>query len=588
MASNGSQNLANLRHSCAHLLAAAVLELWPNAKPTIGPAIENGFYYDFDFGKTKISEEDLQKIQATMGDVLLRWEKNWKGFERTVVSARAARKKFKNNPYKLELIDEHEKKGETITLYKSGDFVDLCRGGHIDTLETIRHYKLTSIAGAYWRGSEKNPMLTRIYGTCFPTQKELDDYLEKVEEAKKNDHRKIGQELELFTISDEIGQGLILWLPRGTIIKEELEKFAKETEAKEGYQRVSTPHIAKESLYHLSGHLPYYAQSMYPPMKADEGNYYLKPMNCPFTHLIYKFKKHAYKQLPIRYAELGTVYRYEKSGELMGLLRVRGMTQNDAHIYCTEEQVIEELVKVMNLHSYYYDIFGLKNYYIELALPDLEKKKEKYFNDPTSWEKAISLLKAAAKKTGVEVIEKEGEAAFYGPKFDFNIKSVTGKEFGASTNQLDFGSGKRFHLTYVAKDGKEKIVPYIIHRAPLGSDERFIGFLIEHFGGTFPVWLSPIQVIVLPISDKFIDYAKKVKDALGKTDIRVDIDERNETLQAKIRDATLQKVPYLVIVGAREQGSGKVAIRTREGKDLGQMPINQFINKITEEIENKS
>ncbi len=578
------QNLDNIRHSCAHLLAAAVKQLWPGTQNAIGPSIDNGFYQDFDFGDRKITEDDLTKIEGKMRELL----KGWGAFEVKEVSVEEAKKDFSDNPYKLELIEEFGKEGKTITENDPGNFLDLCRGGHSeDPQKEMQHFKLLSIAGAYWRGSEKNKMLTRIYGTCLASQKELDDHLNMLEEAKKHDHRKIGQELDLFTFADEVGPGLPLWMPKGTIIKDALEQFAKDTERKDGYQRVSTPHIAKEELYLTSGHLPYYADDMYPPMKSEDGNYYLKPMNCPHMHLIYKAKQHSYREFPIRYAEFGTVYRWEDSGTLMGLLRVRGQTQNDAHIYCTEEDVMEELLKVMNLHTYYYDLFGIKDYYIELALPDFKMKKDKYFDNPEAWEKSISILREAAKQAGVKVVENVGGAAFYGPKFDFNIKSAIGKEFGASTSQLDFGSGKNFNLTYTDKDGGEKVIPYIIHRAPLGSDERFIGFLIEHYGGAFPTWLSPVQVMIVPITERNNEYGQKVLEQLKNSNIRVELDARAETMQAKIRDAQMQKIPYMLIVGDREASENKVAVRTRDGKNLGALSIEQFSSKINEDIERK-
>lgn len=582
---DNKEKLNSIRHSCAHLLAAAVKQLYLGAQNAIGPSIDNGFYQDFDMRDFKISEEDLPKIEGKMHELL----KVWRKFEVKEVPVEQARKDFADNPYKLELIEEFAKEGKTITENDPGNFLDLCKGGHSeDPQKQIQYFKLLSIAGAYWRGSEKNKMLTRIYGTCFPTQEELDEHLKMLEEAKKRDHRKIGQELELFTISDEIGSGLILWLPKGTILKEELENFGKETENKEGYMRVSTPHIAKEQLYLTSGHLPYYADDMYPPMKGEDGNYYLKPMNCPHMHIIYKAKKHSYREFPVRYAEYGTVYRWEESGTLTGLLRVRGMTQNDAHIYCTEENVIDELLKVMQLHSYYYDLFGIKDYYVELALPDFKKKKDKYFDNSKAWEKSVAILREAAKKANIKVVENEGGAAFYGPKFDFNIKSAVGREFGASTNQLDFGSGERFGLIFTDRDGSEETVPYIIHRAPLGSSERFIGFLIEHYGGAFPTWLAPVQVVIIPISEKNNGYARQVADTLIHESIRVEVDNRAETMQSKIRDAQVQKIPYMLIVGGREESENKVAVRTRAGEDLGGMQIDEFSDKIKREIEVKS
>ncbi len=577
--------LEHLRHSCAHLLAAAVLELYPDAKRTIGPAIENGFYYDFEFS-SPITEADLPKIEEKMHQLV----RDWKGFEREEVSAEEAKERYEDNPYKVELINEFSGEGQTLTFYKSGNYEDLCRGGHIeDPQKELKAFKLLSIAGAYWRGNEKNKMLTRIYGTAFPTQEELDNYLAAVEEAKKRDHRKIGQDLELFTFSEEIGPGLALWLPKGTIVKDELERLGKETEYKYGYQRVSTPHIAKDSLYYLSGHLPYYAEDMYPPMKSEEGNYYLKPMNCPHMHMIYKFRPRSYREFPIKYAEFGTVYRYEDSGTLMGLMRVRGHTQNDAHIYCAnEEQAIKELVEVMKLHEYYFEIFGIKDFYIELALPDFDKKKDKYFDNPEAWERSVNVLKEAAKQSGVEVVEDVGGAAFYGPKFDFNIKSATGRRFSITTNQLDFGSGERFKLKFADQDGTEKTVPYIIHRAPLGSDERFLGFLIEHFAGAFPTWMAPSQVMIVPITDANVEYGQKLMEQLKEAGIRVEMDTRSEKMQGKIRDATLQKIPYMAIIGKREEEEGKVAVRTRSGEDLGAITIEDFLTKLNTEIESRS
>lgn len=584
MKKDNQEYLNKLRHSAAHLLAAAVLRLWPDAKPTIGPAIEDGFYYDFDFGKTKISEADLSQIEKEMQKVV----KNWEDFQRVEVSADEARKRYKDNQYKLELIDEFEEKGEVISLYKAGDFVDLCRGGHIEHPDQdIRHFKLLSVAGAYWRGNEKNPMLTRIYGTIWPTKKELEEYLKNLKEAKKRDHRKIGREFELFMFSDQVGPGLPLWLPKGAIIREELEKFGKEVESQHGYQRVSTPHLGKEILYLTSGHLPYYAEDMFPPMEYENERYYVKPMNCPHMHMIYKFRPRSYKELPLRLAEFGTVYRHEDSGTLFGLMRVRGHTTNDAHIYCTEEQVVDELVDVIKLHQFYYELFEIKDYYVELALPDFKKKKDKYFDDPKAWEEATELLRRAAKLSGIRTVEQEGTAAFYGPKFDFNVKSAIGREFGASTNQLDFGSGKRFNLTYIDSDGKGKIIPYIIHRAPLGSDERFIGFLIEHYGGAFPVWLAPVQAVVLPITDRNVEYAKVVSGKLKVESLRAELDDRSETLQARIRDAQLQKVPYMLVVGDEEEKEGTVSLRLRTQVNLGNIALEEFIKRARGAIADK-
>lgn len=579
-----SNNLDNLRHSTSHLLAAAVVSLFPEAKPSFGPPIDDGFYYDFDFGKKKISEDDLEKIENKMHDIV----KSWTSFEKEDVTAAEAKKRFKDNPYKIELIDEFSKKGEKITLYKSGDFVDLCRGGHIENpKDNIKHFKLLSIAGAYWRGDEKNPMLTRIYGTVFPTQQELEEYMKMVEEAKERDHRKIGKELNLFTISEEVGPGLILWLPNGNIIKEEIENWAKKTEDKWGYKRVTTPNITKSGLYFTSGHLPYYKDDMYPPMTLDNGEeYYLKPMNCPHHHMIYASQMRSYKDLPLRLAEYGTCYRYEASGELFGLMRVRGFAQNDAHIYCTEKQAVDEFVDVMKLHEYYYKALGINDYHLVLSLRD-PKNKKKYHGDEKMWEKAEKLLREACKKVDIPMVEDVGSAAFYGPKIDFVIKSSIGREFAISTNQIDLYMGKRFGLKYIDSSGKAK-TPVIIHRAPLGSHERFVGFLIEHFAGAFPVWLSPLQVKILPISEKHNKYADTLLTKLNDMGIRAGVDDRSETLQSKIRNAQLEKVPYMFIVGDREEKDKKVAVRLRSEKDLGPQDFNEFSKKILKNIEGKS
>lgn len=582
------EKLHNMRHSCSHLLAAAVLELYPDTKVTIGPPVENGFYYDFDF-KNPISEDYLPKIEGKMRELL----KGWNSFERIEKSADEAKEEYKHNPYKRELIEELEKKGEKITFYKSGNFVDLCRGGHVENpSKEIGAFKLLSLAGAYWRADKNNQMLTRIYGTCFPTQKELDNYINMLEEAKKRDHRKIGEILELFTISEEVGQGLILWLPKGNIIKEELEKWDKQVEREWGYQRVTTPHITKSRLYYTSGHLPYYKNDMYPPMKVNENEeYFLKPMNCPHHHMIYKSKPRSYRDLPFRLAEFGTCYRYESSGELFGLMRVRGFTQNDSHIYCTIEQAVDEFLNVMKLHEYLYKVLGIKEYHLELGLRD-PNNQDKYHGNAQMWKQAEELMREAVMKTDIRMVEKVGSAAFYGPKIDFIIHSSIGREFAISTNQLDLYMGPRFNLKYTDKDGQEK-VPAIIHRAPLGSDERFIGFLIEHYAGLFPTWLSPVQVEVIPISEKNNEYSKKVNSELVNAGIRSELNDKNDTMQAKIREATLQKIPYMCIIGDREeQSSGSsnknlVSVRERSGKNMGQIKLAEFIVTIKKEIENR-
>ena len=566
------------------MLAAAVMELWPNTKRAIGPAIENGFYYDFDFGNVKISKDDLPKIEETMRQIVKSWDK----FIRVEILWKDAQKMYSDNPYKLELIQEFNKSGKKLTLYQSGDYSDLCRGGHIENpAEELKHFKLLSAAGAYWRGSEKNKMLTRIYGTAWPTKEELDKYLRQQEEVKKRDHRKIGKELELFTISEEVGPGLVLWLPKGNIVKEELEKWAKETEEKWGYQRVTTPNITKAGLFYTSGHLPYYKGDMYPPMKLDDGEeYYLKPMNCPHHHMIYAAKPRSYRDLPLRLAEYGTVYRYESSGELFGLMRVRGMAQNDAHIYCTQEQAVDEFVDVMKLHEYYYRTLGITEYHLELALRD-PKNKTKYHGDSEMWKLAEKLMRQAVAKVKIKMVEEEGSAAFYGPKIDFIVHSSVGRQFAVSTNQIDLYMGKRFNLKYTDASGKEQ-TPVIIHRAPLGSHERFIGFLIEHFGGAFPTWLAPVQAEIIPVSEKSLGYARKVAVKLSENSIRNHVDESGETVGKKIRETEKQKVTYMLIVGPKEEQNESVSVRARGEVEIGPMPLGKFIDSISKEISSKS
>ena len=576
--------LDSLRHSTAHLLAAAILELYPTAKRTIGPSIENGFYYDFDFGDTKISEEDFPAIESKMKDLI----KSWKGFEKLNVTIDEAKDYYKDNEYKVELIEEFSEEGKDLTFYNSGDYSDLCRGGHVEHPNSeIKHFKLLSIAGAYWRGSEKNKMLTRIYGTCFSTKVELDEYLTNLELAKKYDHRKLGQELELFTISEKVGQGLVLWMPKGNVIKEQIENWAKKTEEEWGYKRVTTPSITKSGLFHTSGHLPYYKDDMYPPMKLDdsEEEYFLKPMNCPHHHTIFDATQHSYRDLPLRLAEYGNCYRYESSGELFGLMRVRGFAQNDAHIYCTEEQAVEEFVNVMKLHEYYYKTLGITNYHLELALRDPNNTK-KYHGNEEMWAKAEKLMREAVKQVDIPMVEEIGSAAFYGPKIDFIIHSKIGREFAISTNQIDLFMGERFGLKYTDKDGKEK-TPVIIHRAPLGSHERFIGFLIEHFGGSFPTWLSPVQVKVLPISEKHLDYANEVLKELKANGIRVELDERAETLGNKIRNAQNEKVPYMLIMGDKEIENNEISVRNRAGESKN-YKLSEFTEIVKKEIDNKT
>ncbi|MBU6390284.1 threonine--tRNA ligase, partial [Patescibacteria group bacterium] len=504
-------SLEHKRHSLAHLLAAAVLELHPDALPTIGPAIDNGFYYDFD--KLSISEDDLPTIEKKMREIL----KTWNNFSGKEVKEKEAREFFKANPYKLELIDEIIGNKEKITFYTADSFTDLCRGGHAENpAKDIKpgSWKLERLAGAYWRGDEKNKMLTRIYGLAFETKEELAAYEKQMEEAKKRDHRKLGKELELFTFDDDVGPGLPLWLPNGTILTEELEKLAKETETAEGYKRVRTPHIAKESMYLTSGHLPYYQETMFPPMEYEGGKYYLKAMNCPHHHKIFAAKPRTYKELPLRLAEYGTCYRHEKSGELFGLMRVRMLSMNDAHIYCTEEQFADEFRAVNDIYLKYFKIFGIGKYVMRFSTHDPKKLGEKYTNEPALWKKTEDMVRRVLIDSKIPYIEVANEAAFYGPKIDVQVWSAIGREFTLATNQVDFAVPKRFGLSYTGKDGKAE-TPLCIHRAPLGTHERFVGFLIEHYGGNFPLWLAPVQVKVVPVTEKNNTAAERAAAALS-------------------------------------------------------------------------
>ncbi|MFY9463412.1 MAG: threonine--tRNA ligase, partial [Candidatus Sungiibacteriota bacterium] len=569
--------------------AMAVLKKFPKAQLGIGPTIEHGFYYDFKL-PTPLTPEDLPEIEKNMRTIIAQ---NLL-FAGEKITPQKARTLFADQSFKLDLIKEFAKEKKQLTIYHTGTpirnekpttynlqtttyFTDLCRGGHAKNTSEINPdaFKLTHIAGAYWRGSEKNPQLTRIYGVAFATKDELEKHLWQEEEAKKRDHRVLGERLRLFTFAPEVGPGLPLWLPAGTALRDAIEERAKKIERAHGYQRVTTPHIAKEDLFRMSGHIPYYADSMYPPMKLDDGNYYLKAMNCPHTHMIYRAEPHSYRELPIRYAEYGTVYRYELSGTLAGLLRVRGFTQNDAHIYCREDQVEEEFLKVMKLHEYWYKkIFGITDFYMRLSLPAKDKKK--YAGLPAGWKKSVELIRSAMQKSGLPFVEAEGEAAFYGPKVDFQIKSAIGREESASTNQLDFLATERFNLTYTDTDGKQKPL-YVIHRAPLGSHERFIAFLIEHYAGAFPLWLAPVQVIILTVNERVAVYAEEIKHALEKSDIRITTDTRNESIGKKIREGELQKIPYLIIIGDREAAAQTIAVRERGAGDKGAMTLAQFL-----------
>ena len=579
---NDTAGKSTFWHSSAHLMAEAVESIFPGVKFWVGPAVENGFYYDMDLGDRKMSEEDLLSLEKKMNELA---KKN-SAFIRKKISKTDAIQYFseKGDEYKLDLL-EGLQDGE-ITFYTQGDFSDLCRGPHIPNTSFIKAIKLTSIAGAYWKGSEKNKMLTRVYGVTFPSQKELDEYLTMLEEAKKRDHRKLGKELGIYTMDDDVGPGLPLWLPNGTIIIEELEKLAKETEQVAGYKRVVTPHIAKESMYLTSGHLPYYADSMFPPMEMDGEKYYLKAMNCPHHHKIFDAEPKSYKDLPFRIAEYGTCYRYEQSGELFGLMRVRCLHMNDAHIYCSREQFFEEFRAVNEMYLKYFQIFGIEKYVMRLSLHDPAKLGQKYVNEPALWIETEAMVRKVLIDTGTPFIEVQDEAAFYGPKIDVQIWSTIGREFTLATNQVDFNSGLKFKLSYT-NSSNESEVPLIIHRAPLGTHERFIGFLLEHYAGRFPLWLSPLQVKVLPISDKFLPYAKQVEQALLESGIRVEIDDRNEKIGKKIRDTELSRTPFMLVVGEKEMQENSVSVRRQGLGDQGMQSFDTFKNQIRDEIQSR-
>jgi len=579
---NDTAGKSTFWHSSAHLMAEAVESIFPGVKFWVGPAVENGFYYDMDLGDRKMSEEDLLSLEKKMNELA---KKN-SAFIRKKISKSDAIKYFseKGDEYKLDLL-EGLQDGE-ITFYTQGDFTDLCRGPHIPNTSLIKAIKLTSIAGAYWKGNEKNKMLTRVYGVTFPSQKELDEYLTMLEEAKKRDHRKLGKELGIYTMDDDVGHGLPLWLPNGTIIIEELEKLAKETEQVAGYKRVVTPHIAKESMYLTSGHLPYYADSMFPPMEMDGEKYYLKAMNCPHHHKIFDAEPKSYKDLPFRIAEYGTCYRYEQSGELFGLMRVRCLHMNDAHIYCSRDQFFEEFRAVNEMYLKYFQIFGIEKYVMRLSLHDPAKLGQKYVNEPALWIETEAMVRKVLIDTGTPFIEVQDEAAFYGPKIDVQIWSTIGREFTLATNQVDFNSGLKFKLSYT-NSSNESEVPLIIHRAPLGTHERFIGFLLEHYAGRFPLWLSPLQVKVLPISDKFLPYAKQVEQALLESGIRVEIDDRNEKIGKKIRDTELSRTPFMLVVGEKEMQENSVSVRRQGLGDQGMQSFDTFKNQIRDEIQSR-
>ncbi len=587
--------LYRIRHSAAHILAQAVLEMMPEAKYTIGPPVENGFYYDFELPRP-LTNEDLPKLEKRMRQIIA----GGHDFVKEVLPAEKAREIFKNQPYKLELIEGLEKGGfdeygnpldvkPEISVYRHDTFVDLCRGPHVENTRQINPaaVKLMSIAGAYWRGDENNKMLTRIYGTAWEKADDLERYLDMLEEAKKRDHRKLGKELEIFFFEDEVGPGLPLWMPNGAVMIEELEKLAKEMEEKAGYQRVRTPNLTKEDLFIRSGHLPYYAESMYPPMELEGVKYYVKPMNCPMHHKIFSARPRSYRELPMRYAEYGTCYRYEKSGELFGLMRVRSMQMNDAHIYCAEEQFEQEFMGVIDLYKKYFDLFGIEKYVMRLSLHGKAGLGKKYVDNERLWLKTEDMVRRAMDNGGVPYVEVEDEAAFYGPKIDVQIWSAIGREFTLATNQVDFAVPARFDLKFINRDGQEE-TPLCIHRAPLSTHERMIGFLIEHYAGNFPVWLSPEQVRVIPITDGQNAYAAQIEAHLKAAGIRASADLSAERMNAKIRAAQLMKVPYMLIIGNHEMQAGTVSLRARDGSQEKDLNLEGFVQRVRERIASRS
>ena len=576
---NDNTGKSSFWHSSAHLFAEAMEALYAGIKFGIGPPIENGFYYDIDTGDTSITLADLPKIEKKMAELAA---KKSEYIRKEISKADAiAYFKEKGDEYKLELL-EGLKDGD-ITFYTQGNFTDLCRGPHIPNTGFIKAIKLMKVAGAYWRGDEKRKQLTRIYGVTFPNQQELDDYLKMLEEAEKRDHRKLGQQLEIYTFDDEVGPGLPLWLPNGGFLIEKIEELAKQTEDEAGYSRVRTPHIAKEALYIRSGHLPYYSESMFPPMELDNVKYYLKAMNCPHHHKIFGAMPKSYKDLPIRLAEYGTCYRYEDSGSLFGLMRVRSLQMNDAHIYCTKEQFEQEFRAVNAMYLKYFKIFGIEKYKMRLSKHEPSKLGQKYINEPELWIETEKMVRDVLISLEVPFEEVLDEAAFYGPKIDIQIYSVIGREFTLATNQVDFAQGKRFNLKYINKDNQEEF-PIIIHRAPLSTHERFIGFLLEHYAGNFPLWLAPKQIAILPISDKFIEYAEKIAKDLKAQGFRIKLDERAEKIGKKIRDAEMMKIPYMCVIGEKEVESQQISVRKHGKGDIGTFSIEDFALLLRNEI----
>ena len=588
-----------IRHSLAHVLAQAVLEVRPGSKLGFGPPIDDGFYYDFILAEP-LNEEDFADIEKRMRRII---QENQEFTEENLPYEQAMeRLDAMGEPYKKEYAQElfDKKSLQTLRFYRNGPFLDMCEGPHVPSTKAIPPdaFKIRSLAGAYWRGDSKNVIMTRIYALAFRTKDELKAHIKAFEEAQMRDHKKLGKELSLFTLSEDIGKGLPLWMPNGTAIRDELEKYMVELEFKGGYHRVATPHIAKTSLYYQTGHLPYYAKHMFPFMTAEETGadgvthteqYVLKPMNCPHHHLIFKAEPKSYRDLPLRYAEYGHVYRYEDSGSVSGLLRVRGMCMNDAHIYCTEEQIQEEFLAVMRMHQELYATMGIKNYYMRFSTWDPEdpKGREKYVDNPGAWERSQNLVRAAMDASGLPYREVKGEAAFYGPKIDFQFKTVTGREETASTNQLDFAVPERMDLSYVGPDGTA-VRPYIIHRAPAGTHERFIAFLIEHFGGAFPTWLAPVQVRVVPVGERFAEYGQKLVDELRGEMVRAELDDSSDTMGKKVRNAVTRKIPNIWVVGEREQSDGTITWRRYGRQDQETVPVAEARERVLAAIRTRS
>ncbi len=567
-------------HTTAHVFANALIETFPNAKIAIGPPIEQGFHYDFELDKN-INEEDLAKIEAKMNEILKRKET----MTRIEIPIEEALKQFKDNQYKVEMINDLKTTGETkISTYTNGKFTDMCKGPHLESTEPIKAVKLLKISAAYWKGNEKNKMLQRVYGISFATQKELDDWIELRKKAEENSNVKLGKELDLYMISEEVGKGLPIWCPNGTILRMQLQEFLVKEQTKRGYSFVITPHIGRLQLFKTSGHYDHYREMMYAPIKIEEEEYLLKPMNCPFHIQYYMKGQRSYRDLPLRLSEMGTVYRYEKSGELSGLLRVRGFTQDDAHIFCTPDQVKSEFMGVFDLLMKVMGVLKLNEFRVRVGTRD--PKSDKYVGSVENWEKSTQEIIEVLKEKKINFTVNEGDAAFYGPKADIIIKDALGREWQTGTIQLDYNLPERFELEYIGPDGS-KHRPIMIHRAPFGSFERFTGLIIEHFGGAFPLWLSPEQVRIIPISEKFLDYAKQVQTRLLDEEIRIKLDDRNETLGSRIRDAQKLKVPYIVVVGAKEAESNSVAVRPRVGNQEV-MTLDKFVEKATKEIKEKS